>query len=307
MNPESIPFKSGFVALVGRPNVGKSTLVNALLKQKIAAVSSRPQTTRKRQFGILTLPNAQLVLVDLPGIHRPAHKLDQYMNDVALAGLEDADVIVWIVDASQAPTEEDRLIAGRLNSARKLPPVVMAFNKIDLLSEEARPGREQAFGQLCPADALLLPVSAVRGSGEAELLQAVIDRLPEGEPYYSEEDITDYYERDIAIELIRAAAMQNLRDELPHAIAVRLDEYRDRDEQTAYIAATILVERETQKGMVIGKAGAMLKRIGSAARADIEAMTGRKVFLDLHVKVSENWRDNPQMLRLLGYEQDKGD
>lgn len=295
-------FRSGFVAVVGRPNVGKSTLMNAFLAQKVAAVSPRPQTTRRRQLGILTLPDAQIIFVDTPGIHNPVHKLGEYMNQVALDALLDADVVLWLVDASARPNAEDELAAARLAEAGAREPlqVILALNKIDTVPAEQHAGRLNEYRALYPA-AFALLVSASTGTAVDALLQAILERLPPGPPYFDEEQITDLYERDIAADLVREAVLRHLKDEVPHSTAVRIDEYKDRDQDTAYIAATLLVERESQKPIVIGKGGEMLKRIGTTARREIEHMNGRAVFLDLHVKVMENWRQNPTMLRQLGY------
>ncbi len=297
-------FKSGFVAIVGRPNVGKSTLVNGLLGQKVAAVSPRPQTTRKRQLGILSLENAQIVFVDTPGIHKPVHKLGEYMNEVALQALEDVDVIVWMVDIAEPPNSEDGLVAEHLRAIRRLPPVILALNKIDRMPAEAQQARVAEYQALLPASVPLL-LSAAEGRGREEMLAMVIAHLPEGEPFYDSEQVTDLYEREIAVELIREAALLHLRDEVPHCIAVRLDDYKERGEDGAFIAATLLVERDSQKGIVIGQGGTMLKKIGSTARQEIEEMSARKVYLELRVKVSKNWRDDPNTLRWLGYENEE--
>ncbi|GAP08713.1 MAG TPA: GTPase Era [Anaerolinea thermolimosa] len=295
-------FKSGFVAVIGRPNVGKSTLLNVFLAQKIAAVSPRPQTTRRRQLGILTLPQAQIIFVDTPGIHHPVHRLGEYMNQVALDALHDADVILWLVDGSARPNAEDQLAADYLKEAGKDEPlkVVLALNKIDLVPEELRSVRLQEYLSLYP-QAFALMISASTGLATDALLEAILERLPPGPRYYDEEQVTDLQEREIAADLIREAVLRHLKDEVPHAVAVRIDEFKDRNEETSYIAATLLVERESQKPILIGKGGEMLKRIGTTARKEIEAMTGRTIFLDLHVKVMENWRQNPAMLRQLGY------
>ncbi len=295
-------FKSGFVAVIGRPNVGKSTLMNAFLQQKVAAVSPRPQTTRRRQLGILTLPEAQVIFVDTPGIHKPVHKLGEVMNQIALDALKDADVVLWLVDASARPNPEDELAAARLAEAGAdgALKVVLALNKIDLVSDEQRPVRLEEYRSLYP-QAFVVMVSASSGYQIDSLLQAILDRLPPGPPYYDEDQVTDLYERDIAADLVREAVLRHLKDEVPHSTAVRIEEYKERSEDTAYIAATLLVERESQKPIVIGKGGEMLKRIGTTARQEIEKMSGRTVFLDLHVKVLENWRDNPALLKRLGY------
>ncbi len=298
---DSIPaFRSGFVALIGRPNVGKSTLLNTLLGQKIAAVSPRPQTTRRRQLGILTLQDAQVVFIDTPGLHVPQHKLGEYMNEEAAASLEHCDLIVWMVDVSEPPTGEDRLIAARLAQLTHLPPVLLALNKVDRLKEEDLPARQADYLALLPS-ATPQALCALSENDAHRLLDEVLRRLPEGAPFFEEEQVTDLYEREIAVDLIREAALVHLRDEVPHALGVRIDEYKERSPGLNYIAATLLVERESHKGIVIGQGGDMLKRIGSTARRSIETMTGVKVYLELHVKVSKDWRDNPAILRTLGF------
>jgi GTP-binding protein Era len=300
MPDPSLTFRSGFVALVGRPNVGKSTLLNTLLGQKIAAVSPRPQTTRRSQLGILTLEDAQVVFVDTPGLHIPQHKLGEYMNEDAAAALEHCDLIVWMVDVNEAPTEEDRLIAGRLAKISHRPPVILALNKKDRLKREDLPDRQAEYLALLP-EGEPLALCAFSEVDTHRLLDEVLAHLPQGAPFYEEEQVTDLYEREIAMDLIREAALVHLRDEVPHALGVRIDEYKERNPGLNYIAATLLVERESHKGIVIGQGGEMLKRIGSTARRSIEAMTGVKVFLELHVKVSKDWRDNPAILKTLGY------
>lgn len=297
-------FRSGYVAVIGKPNVGKSTLINGLLDQKIAAVSPRPQTTRRRQLGILTNSNVQIVFVDTPGIHKPVHKLGEFMNQVALDTLADADVILWLVDGSTNLDDEDRLVAEHLKALRKTPPVILALNKADLLSAEQIELRLRDYLALYPT-AQPKTLSALTGKNRGDLLEKIISHLPVGMPFFDEEQVTDLYERDIAVDLIREATLLHLRDEVPHALAVRLDEYLDLGEENARISATILAERETHKGIVIGRGGEMLKRIGTTARQEIEKLTGRKVFLDLRVKVVKNWRDNPTLLRSMGYASDR--
>ncbi|MGD0611185.1 MAG: GTPase Era [Anaerolineales bacterium] len=293
-------FHSGFVAILGKPNVGKSTLVNAFLGQKIAAVSSRPQTTRRRQLGILTLPQAQIVFVDTPGVHIPRHKLGQFFNQEAEEALDGVDMDLFLVDASTEPDDEDRQVARLLLGQRHTPDLFLGLNKIDLVPPSLWEARRAEYQVMLPeATAFLL--SASRGDGRADLLAALVARLPVRPPEYPAEQITDQYEREIATELIREAALVFLREEVPHALAVRLDEFTERGEQGAYIAATLFVERDSQKGIVIGEGGGMLKRIGSAARKEIEAMSGRKVYLSLRVKVEKGWRDNEAALRRFGY------
>jgi GTP-binding protein Era len=295
-------YQSGFVAVMGRPNVGKSTLVNALLGQKIAAVSPRPQTTRKHQLGILTLENAQVIFVDTPGVHQPRHKLGERMNESAQDALEHSDLILFLVDASQQPTDEDRLLASRINRLHLAQRTILVLNKIDLFPADLldiRLSESQTIFQALLPQAKVFAISATRGDNRQALLTAMLGRMPEGEPLYPEEQVTDLYERDIAGELIREAALLLLRDEIPHGIAVRVDEYTERGETGAYIAATVVVERESHKPIVIGRGGSMLKKIGSAARKEIETMSGRKVFLELRVKVLKNWRQNERAIRQL--------
>jgi GTP-binding protein Era len=293
-------FRAGFVTVVGRPNVGKSTLVNCLLGQKVAAVSPRPQTTRRKQLGILTNEQAQVIFMDTPGLHKPVHKLGEYMNAIAALTLQDADLILWLVAVDEDPTEEDRLVAEKLAALQLSPPVFLLLNKADLLKQAVVQERGQLYAALLPA-AQVFRISATTRIGVDALLTAIIDRLPVSEPYYDEEQITDLYEREIAADLIREAALLSLREEIPHAIAVRVDEYKERSEEMVYVAATLFVERESHKGIVIGQGGAMLKAIGMHARQQIEEMAGRKVFLELRVKVNKNWRNEAGALRLLGY------
>lgn len=297
---ENNAYRAGYVAVIGRPNTGKSTLVNALLNQKVAAVSSKPQTTRKRQLGILTLTDAQVIFVDTPGLHIPQHKLGDYMNQSASDALFDADIILWLVDASAPLTPEDKLIAERLSAIRKLPPVWMAMTKTDLVNRETLEERKRLAFDLFPARDIL-DLTIVNRETLDSLLALLIERLPAGQPFFDNETITDAYEREIAAELIRESVLTFVHDEVPHCVAVRIDAYEERSDEKAYVEATLFVERDSQKGILIGKGGEMIKNIGTRSRIEIEEMSGRKIFLDLRVKVNKNWRNSPEALELLGY------
>jgi GTP-binding protein Era len=293
---ENIHFKAGFIAVMGRPNVGKSTLINALVGQKVAAVSPRPQTTRRRQEGIITTEDYQIIFVDTPGVHRPHNKLGEGMNLEAKAALEHCDLALFMVDGSRMPTDEDILLTSMLQSLVPPQRIILVLNKIDLIPKDKISEMENAYRELLP-DVQVMAISATRGDNRQDLLDQIIQHLPDGEPFYPEEQVTDLYERDIAADLVREACLNNLHYEVPHGIVVRIDEYTERNEHGVYIEATIFVERESHKGIVIGMNGQMLKRIGTAARKEIEAMNGKKVFLQLRVKVRKNWRDDEKLVK----------
>ncbi|MCB0194928.1 MAG: GTPase Era [Anaerolineae bacterium] len=316
---DSLPenHRSGFVAVVGRPNVGKSTLMNRLLGQKVAIVSHKPQTTRNQLLGILTLPSnlhpditdpAQVVFIDTPGIHVPHNKLGEFLVDTAIETIPDADVVLWLVDASEPPNDEDRLVAGAIAQAQvKLTqqgdsptPVLLVLNKVDLLSVEQRLNLEQAFLSLAPVDNWLA-TSATKADSMNNVIRLLIDHLPLGPRYFPEDQVTDQQTRFMVAELIREAALTILHQEVPHALAVYVTEFKRRSDTMTYIGANIVVERKSQKGIVIGNSGRTLKKIGQLARTQIQELVGTKVYLELWVKIRPKWRKKENELRWLGY------
>ena len=286
--------------MVGRPNVGKSTLVNAYLGQKVSIVSSKPQTTRRRVLGILTLDEAQVILVDTPGIHSPVHMLGQAMVKTAVQAIPDADVILWLVDGSRLPTPEDRQIAELITQHGKGIPLVLGLNKSDLVLSDDRPLRAQTYMGLAQA-AEWMYVSATEGENRDELLRRLIAHLPLGPRYYPGDQVTDQTERAIAGELIREQVLANTRQEVPHAVEVVVDDFVPRNERLVYIRATVIVEHSSQKGILLGEGGKMIKSISQAARHEIEAMVEKQVYLELWVKVHPNWRQKQGELHYLGY------
>ncbi|MFZ3071267.1 MAG: GTPase Era [Anaerolineaceae bacterium] len=296
-NPET--YKSGFVSIVGKPNVGKSTLTNRLLGQLVAGVSAKPQTTRKRQLAILTTDQAQILFVDTPGMHEPKDKLSQFINSEATYALHDADLILFLVDGSQKPDVLDEKLAAALMEVQKDIPVLLVLNKSDLADSKTFATNKRPYEALVPGTRSVA-ISAHNGNGIARLLEVVIELLPVGPQYYPPDQITEVFERDIAAEMIRAACLTVLEDEVPYSIAVRVDEYSERENGMLYIKATIFVERDAQKGIVIGKNGEMIKQIGSTARQDIEAMSAQKVYLDLTVKVHKDWKNDTVFLKEMG-------
>jgi GTP-binding protein Era len=300
--------KSGFVAVIGRPNVGKSTLMNAILGEKIAIVSPKPQTTRLRQLGILTRDDVQIVFVDTPGIHQPRTRLGEFMVEVAVEALRDADVILFVVDVSESPTGADRRIAELIHEAQDVTPVVLVLNKVDLApSPDQLLANTEAHRALVPS-AHWLTTIAKTGEGVNDVLAYLIDQLPPGPRYYPEDQLSDTAVRDIVAEMIREKVLLNLEQEVPHGVATEVNEFKRRSDDMTYINATIYVERDSHKGIVIGKGGQMLKQISRQAREEIEAFIGMRVYLELWVKVLKNWRRDENALRRLGYRlpKDKG-
>jgi GTP-binding protein Era len=291
--------RSGFVAVIGKPNVGKSTLINVWLGQKIAIVSPKPQTTRHRLRGILTRPDAQIIFVDTPGIHQPRHKLGEFMVETAAKSIPDADVVLFMVDISEMPTVEDEQIA-QLVEEHGQASVILVLNKADLLPPEKVRPHGDAYFELVKHDEWMM-ISATRGDNRDRLLDMVVARLPQGPRYYPPDQLTDQTVRFIVAELVREQVLRFVRQEVPHAVTVAVEEWKQRRKDMTYIGVTIYVEKESQKGIIIGQGGGMLKRIGQAAREEIERLVGNKVYLDLWVKVRKKWRKDEDELRRLGY------
>lgn len=293
--------RSGVVAVVGRPNVGKSTLINRLIGQKIAIVSPKPQTTRRQQLGIFTNEQAQVLFVDTPGLHAPQHKLGEYMVRNAEAAFADADIILVLMDISGPPETADKYLAETVARLRKRAPVYLALNKRDLVADDLEGKvRVQQYGDLLPYDRLFV-ISAQDGTEVHELMDAIIAAMPEGPRYYPADQVSEVNMRFIASEVVREKVMMNTDDEIPYSVAVEIDAYKERSADLTYISAVIHVERDTQKGIVIGKNGEKIKRIGSEAREELAHMLDTKVFLELNVKVSKNWRSDETLMRRLGY------
>lgn len=292
--------RSGFVALAGRPNVGKSTLLNRLVGSKIAITAAAPQTTRTRVQGVLTRPDAQIVFVDTPGIHDPRHRLGERMVAEAREALKDADVILAVFDASVPVTEDDRLTGRLIRQAGK--PAVAALNKIARVSSEEAEAREREVRELAPFTAVV-PISATRGAGIDRLIEVLVALLPQGPQYFPPDMVTDQPEQFLVREFIREQAIALTREELPYSVAVEIEEFEERTADLVYIRATIHGERESHKKMLIGRGGRMLKEIGRRARAEIEALLGRRVYLDLWVKTSKDWRQRDELIRAFYPEQ----
>ncbi len=292
-------FRSGFVSIIGRPNVGKSTLLNRILGDKIVITSDKPQTTRNRIQGIHNLPGSQMVFIDTPGIHRAKSKLNKYMVDVALSSIKEVDVILFLVEADAKPANQEGMILELLADADA--PVLLVINKIDLVEKEILLERLSAYAALYPFREIV-PVSALSGDGVERLVEVVRGYIPEGPPYFPDDILTDLPERFVVAEMIREKVFRLTHDEVPYSVAVVVESFKERADGLVSIAAVINVERESQKGIVIGRKGEMLKRIGMQARREIEELLDTKVFLELFVRVSREWSENTRMLKEFGYE-----
>ena len=293
-------FKAGFVTLIGRPNVGKSTLMNQLIGQKIAITSSKPQTTRNRIMTVYTDDTCQMVFLDTPGIHESKNKLGEYMTKAAKSTLEEVDVVLWLVEPSTFIGAGEKGIIEELKKCKK--PVILVINKIDTVPEESLSRFEEAYRSQMDF-AKVVHTAALRRINIDEVMNAIKEFLPYGPAFYDEDTLTDQPERQIVAEIIREKALRLMKDEVPHGIAVTIERMRQReDKELMDIDATIICERDSHKGIVIGKGGAMLKKIGSTARRDIEELVGIKVNLQLWVKVRKDWRDDKNMMKSFGYD-----
>ncbi|MGM9907627.1 GTPase Era [Limosilactobacillus sp.] len=294
-NPE---YKSGFVALIGRPNVGKSTLLNYIVGQKVAIMSNVAQTTRNKIQGIYTSPEAQIIFIDTPGVHKPATKLGDFMERSTMSALDEVDAVLFVVSATDKRGPGDDFIINRLKQVKQ--PIYLVVNKIDQVSPNDLPDIVAQYQDALPFKAVV-PVSALQGNNVNNLLNEIIAGLPHGPQYYPADQISDHPERFVIAEMIREKIFMLTREEVPHSVAVDVTSIKREDEEHIHISANIIVERPGQKGIIIGKKGQMLKKIGTMARQDIEHLLGDKVFLQLWVKVVPNWRDKSAMLKDYGY------
>ncbi len=289
-------FRSGFIVLIGRPNVGKSTLLNAILELKVAIVTDRRQTTRNKLLGIKTLENAQMIFIDTPGIHSPRHALGESMVRTAEDAMKDIDVVAFVTDADNR--EEDLAITDLFRSSKK--PVLFVLNKAETKSPAEISAIFHAYRDIFPFSAFQ-SVSALKAKGIDLLLEKIEGILSEGPKYYDDETVTDQHERFMAAEIIREKIIKNTSEEVPHSVAVEIQDWKERKKGLVSISASIYVERDGQKGIIIGKKGELLRTIGSQARSDIERLISSRVFLELWVKVKKGWRDDKKMLQTLGY------
>lgn len=294
------PFKSGYVTIAGAPNAGKSTLLNCILGEKISIISSKPQTTRNRILGICQRPGAQIIFYDTPGIFIATDPLNVKIVNTACGAIGDADLLLAVVDAAHPDPTAEALLAEKIRDQKA--PVIIALNKIDLVAEKKKLLQVIARWSARQTFAAIVPVSALDGTQVEELVGAIVKVLPDGPPYFPEDTLTDATERFIAAELIREKIFRLTGEEVPHASAVTVEAFKpSADEKRVSIDATIHLERDSQKGIIIGKGGAMLKRIGTEARQDIERMTGARVYLKLFVRVQKNWRKDTKAIERFGY------
>ncbi|TVY09646.1 GTPase Era [Paenibacillus cremeus] len=291
-------FKSGFVAIIGRPNVGKSTLMNQVIGQKIAIMSDKPQTTRNKIHGVYTTADSQIVFLDTPGIHKPQSKLGDYMMKAAEGALSEVDAILFLVDVVEGIGGGDRYIIENLKKVNT--PVILVMNKIDQVHPEALLPVIVAYKDLYPF-AEIVPISAMHGNNVNTLLEQIAKYLPEGPQYYPADQVTDHPEQFVCAEMIREKILHQTREEIPHSIAVAIEDMKVQENGVVHISAVIYVERDSQKGIIIGKKGALLKEVGRLARKDIEALLGSKTFLELWVKVKKDWRNQERVLKDLGF------
>lgn len=294
--------KSGFVAIVGRPNVGKSTLLNRIVGQKIAIMSDKAQTTRNKIQGVYTTPEAQLIFIDTPGIHKPKHRLGDFMVESAYSALREVDAVLFMISADQKRGRGDDFIIERLKNVQS--PVYLIINKIDKVHPDELLGIIEDYSAQM-SFAQVVPISATEGNNVDRLMEALIAEMPEGPQYFPEDQVTDHPEYFIVSELIREKVLFLTRDEVPHSVAVVVDSMKRNENDKIQIQATIIVERDSQKGIIIGKGGKMLKEIGTKARKDIENLLGDKVFLELWVKVQKDWRDKRVYLQDFGYRKEE--
>ncbi|MBS4209076.1 GTPase Era [Bacillus sp. FJAT-50079] len=300
---DSKTYKSGFISIIGRPNVGKSTFLNRVIGQKIAIMSDKPQTTRNKVQGVLTTNDAQMVFIDTPGIHKPKHRLGDFMMKIAMNTLKEVDIILFMINAAEGFGRGDEFIIEKLQGVKT--PVFLVINKIDQIGPDELLLLIEEYKEKYPF-AEIIPISALEGNNVERLLEQILLQLPEGPQYYPADQITDHPERFIVSELIREKALHLTREEVPHSLAVLIDKMEKKDErEVVHVMATIIVERDSQKGIVIGKQGKMLKEIGQRAREDIEHLLGSKVFLELWVKVQKDWRNKMFHLRDYGFKEDE--
>lgn len=303
MQKENNEFKSGFISIIGRPNVGKSTFLNRVVGQKIAIMSDKPQTTRNKVQGVVTTDESQLIFIDTPGIHKPKHKLGDFMVKSARNTLKEVDVIMFMVNANEPIGGGDRFIIDLLENTKT--PVFLVINKIDLVHPDDLLKIITSYTEVYEF-AEVVPLSALNGNNVERLMETLTKYLPEGPKYYPDDQVTDHPERFIISELIREKVLHLTREEIPHSVAVVIEKIeRDETRELVDVSATIVVDRDSQKGIVIGKKGALLKEIGTKARRDIEMLLGSKVFLELWVKVQKDWRNKPGQLREFGFREDE--